>query len=51
MTVITLDLSKIIIENKVNQTQETILNNEPLEQSLHVICVVSNPCLYKKRYE
>jgi hypothetical protein len=51
MTVIALDIDKIIIENKTNLTKETILNNDPIETNLHVICVVSNPCLYKKRYE
>ena len=51
MSVIALDIDKIIIENKTNLTKETILNNDPIETNLHVICVVSNPCLYKKRYE
>jgi len=51
MTVITLDIDNIIIENKTNLTKETILNNDPIENNLHVICVISNPCLYKKRYE
>ena len=50
MTVITLDIDNIIIENKTNLTKETILNNDPIENNLHVICVISNPCLYKKRY-
>lgn len=51
MTVITLNVDKILINNKTNLTKETILNNEPIEAKLHVICVVSNPCLFKKRYE
>ena len=51
MTVIKLSLDNIIIDNKTNLTKETILNNEPIEEHLNVICVVSNPCLYKKRYE
>jgi len=51
MTVITLDIDNIIIDDKTNLTKETILNNDPIEPNLHVICVVSNPCLYKKRYE
>jgi len=51
MTVIKLSLDNIIIDNKTNLTKETILNNEPIEEHLHVICVVSNTCLYKKRYE
>jgi len=51
MTVITLDIDKITIEDKTNQTKEAILNNEPIEPVLHVVMVVSNPCLYKRRYE
>ena len=51
MTVITLDIDKVPIDNKTNLTHETILNNEPLDTTLHVIIVVSNPCLYKRRYE
>ena len=31
MTVITLDIDKIIIEDKTNQTKEAIVNNEPIE--------------------
>lgn len=27
------------------------MNNEPIESQLHVVIVVSNPCLYKRRYE
>lgn len=51
MTVITLDIDKITIDDKTNLTKETIMNNEPIESTLHVIMVVSNPCLYKRRYE
>jgi len=51
MTVITLDVDKITIEDKTNQTKEAIMNNEPIETVLHVVMVVSNPCLYKRRYE
>jgi hypothetical protein len=51
MTVITLDIDKIPVNSKINLTKETILNNDPIENNLHVICVVSNPCLFKKRYE
>ncbi len=51
MTVITLDIDKITIEDKTNQTKEAIINNEPIEPVLHVVMVVSNPCLYKRRYE
>lgn len=33
-----------------NEIRLAILNNEPIDNILHVIVVVSNPCLYKKRY-
>ena len=51
MTVITLNIDKVPIDNKTNLTKETILNNEPLDTILHVIAVISNPCLFKRRYE
>jgi hypothetical protein len=51
MTVITLDVDKITIEDKINQTKEAIMNNDPIDKELHVVIVVSNPCLYKRRYE
>ena len=28
-----------------------LLNNEPAEDCLHVVCCVSNPCGYRRRYE
>jgi len=33
-----------------NEIKNAIVNNEPIEQKLNVIIVVSNPCLYAKRY-
>ena len=33
-----------------NDEKSAIENNEPIEEKLHVIAVVSNPCLYAKRY-
>ncbi len=33
-----------------NNIKETILNNEPIEEKLHVIIVISNPCLFARRY-
>lgn len=33
------------------EIQEAILNNEPLDDTLHVIAVVSNPCMYYRRYQ
>jgi len=38
------------IEYKSNAIKEAILNNDPIEPKLHVIIVVSNPCLYARRY-
>lgn len=38
------------IEYKPNTIKEAILNNDPIEDKLHVIIVVSNPCLYARRY-
>ena len=34
-----------------NRVKDSIKFNEPLDQVLHVIMVVSNPCSYKRRYE
>jgi len=33
-----------------NEMKEAILNNDPLEKKLHVIAVISNPCLFARRY-
>jgi len=33
-----------------NDTRDAIANNEPIEEKLHVVMVISNPCFYKKRY-
>ena len=38
------------IEYKPNEIKEAIINNNPIESKLHVIIVVSNPCLYARRY-
>ena len=38
------------IEYKPNEIREAILNNDPIDSTLHVIIVVSNPCLYARRY-
>jgi hypothetical protein len=35
---------------KKNDIKFAIKNNEPIEEKLNVILVVSNPCLYKRRY-
>jgi len=33
-----------------NEIKEAIVNNDPIEDKLHVIAVVSNPCMFAKRY-
>jgi hypothetical protein len=33
-----------------NNIKETILNNDKLEDKLNIIIVISNPCLYARRY-
>jgi len=38
------------IRYKKNAIKEAILNNEKIEDKLHVIAVISNPCLYATRY-
>ena len=36
---------------KTDEIQKSILNNDPIEENLHVITVVSNPAQFKRRYE
>jgi len=38
------------IDYKVNDIKYAITNNSPIENKLHVIIVISNPCLYARRY-
>jgi hypothetical protein len=38
-----------IVYNR-NEIKDAIINNDPIEDKLHVIVVVSNPCLYAIRY-
>lgn len=38
------------IDYKVNDIKFAIANNDPVEEKLNVIAVISNPCLYAKRY-
>ena len=35
---------------KKNELKLVIQNNDPIEDKLHVIAVISNPCLYVTRY-
>jgi hypothetical protein len=49
MTVINgieIDIQKI----KIDEIRQAIMNNEPLEDKLHVVVVVSNPCQFARRY-
>ena len=39
------------IKYKSNIIKDAIENNDPIEEKLNVIIVISNPCLYKKRYK
>ena len=39
------------IDYKINDIKYAIQNNDPIESKLHVILVISNPCLYKSRYK
>ena len=46
-------INNIEIDNvffKQNHIKSAITNNEPLEEKLNVIAVISNPCLFAKRY-
>lgn len=38
------------IEYPTNPTKQAILNNDPIDDVLHVIAVVSNPALFARRY-
>jgi hypothetical protein len=38
------------IDYKVNDIKYAIANNSPIEDMLHVIIVISNPCQFAKRY-
>ena len=33
-----------------NDIKEAIINNDPIDDKLHVIAVISNPCLFARRY-
>ena len=39
------------IDYKINDIKHAIKNNDPIEENLNVIIVISNPCLYAKRYK
>ena len=44
------NITDITVNYKSNDIKYAILNNVPIEAKLNVIIVISNPCLYKKRY-
>lgn len=37
--------------NNIDDIKEHIINNKPIEEKLHVVAVVSNPCNFKIRYK
>jgi hypothetical protein len=39
------------INYKIDDIKCAIKNNDPIEEKLNVIAVISNPCLYKRRYK
>jgi len=39
-----------ILNYDVNYTKEAIMNNDPIEDKLHVIAVISNPAQFARRY-
>ena len=39
-----------IIQYNNNDIKNSIINNDPIDNILHVIIVISNPCQYAKRY-
>ena len=46
-------VSGIEIDNinyKRNEIKYAIKNNDPIDKKLHVVAVISNPCLYARRY-
>lgn len=49
MTVIN-DIEIDDIHYSKNDIKEAILNNDPIDKKLHVIVVISNPCLFARRY-
>lgn len=49
MTIInTIEIDNINYEK--NTIKDAIINNDPIENKLNVIIVISNPCLYASRY-
>lgn len=38
------------LDYETNPIKYALMNNDPLDKKLHVIAVISNPCLYLRRY-
>ena len=38
------------INYEINDIKLSLINNTPLDNILHIIIVISNPCQYAKRY-
>ena len=51
MTVTELIENGIICLPDINEINSALLNNDPIEEKLNVIMVISNPCNFKKRYK
>ena len=49
MTVIN-DIEIDDIQYNKNDIKEAIINNDPIDDKLHVVAVISNPCLFARRY-
>jgi hypothetical protein len=45
-----IDRTEINVNYKLNDIKYAISKNQPIENKLNVIIVVSNPCLYSRRY-
>jgi hypothetical protein len=42
--------SSFRIQYKRNEIKDAIENNNPIDSLLHVVCVISNPCSFRRRY-
>jgi len=48
---VTEDSGLITVDYTSNEIKKAIIMNMPIENKLNVIIVISNPCLFKKRYQ
>lgn len=44
------DIEIEYLDYKLNDIKKAVANNSPIEEKLNIIVVISNPCLYKRRY-